>query len=189
MWEVGRRRAVREIRDAAGVGWVVFLIARGSQAAARDHSLPEEFRDGWLVFESETGEKRRLGPPPENWESLTDGQLEVLRSRATPHLARRRPQHESGATNAPAPETRAAGALGPQLRQMEAQLSTALGAVCEMPPPSKLNTGELIRVEETLALATEAAKEAVSLRRKLRADRERKVQSVDDLSAPDDRHA
>jgi hypothetical protein len=65
--------------------------------------------------------------------------------------------------------------LRPQLRELETKLSTALDVVCELPRPPKLNTGELIRVEETLALATEAAKEAVSLRRKLRADRDRKV--------------
>jgi len=54
-------------------------------------------------------------------------------------------------------------ALQPQLRELETRLSSALYAVCGLPPPEKLNTGELIRVEETLALATEAAKEAVSL--------------------------
>lgn len=45
----------------------------------------------------------------------------------------------------------AAEALQPQLREMETRLTSALGEVCELPPPAKLNTGELIRVEETLA--------------------------------------
>jgi len=38
---------------------------------------------------------------------------------------------------------------------------------------ARLDTGELIRVEESLALAAEAAKEAVSLRRRMHADRQR----------------
>ena len=35
-----------------------------------------------------------------------------------------------------------------------------------------VNTGELIKIEETLAIVAEAAKEAVSLRRRLRKDSE-----------------
>src|SRR5688572_1267258 len=58
-------------------------------------------------------------------------------------------------------------ALRPQLRKAEDQLQDSLDEVCEEPPPGELNTGELIRVEETLAIAAAAAKEAVTLRRKM----------------------
>lgn len=36
----------------------------------------------------------------------------------------------------------------------------------------EINTGELIKIEETLAIVAEAAKEAVSLRRRMRRDKE-----------------
>lgn len=60
--------------------------------------------------------------------------------------------------------------LRPQLRKLEDDLQHTLEEVCESPPVEQVNTGELIRIEETLAIAAEAAKEAVSIRRKLRSD-------------------
>ena len=60
--------------------------------------------------------------------------------------------------------------LRPQLHQLEEQISEALEEVCDAPAASELNTGELIRVEESLAIAADAAKEAISLRRRLRED-------------------
>lgn len=161
---------MREFRDSNGVEWAVFLTER-RQGAARDHYLPEEYREGWLVFESSEGEKRRLAPVPSNWESLEDEELAALCARATSTTSRtkERPSAPPGAHLENTPER--GTPLRPQLRAIEHQLEEALGEVCSLPTPTKLNTGELIRVEETLALATEAAKEAVSLRRKLRADR------------------
>lgn len=161
---------MREFRDAAGVPWAVFFTAR---SIARDHHLPEEYREGWLAFESAYGEKRRLAPVPEGWEALTDEELAAHCARATPQATRRKATQaqlddRDHVEAAPQPEI-----LQPQLRELETRLSAALADVCELPPPGKLNTGELIRVEETLAVATEAAKGAVSLRRKLRTDRER----------------
>src|SRR5205085_7977232 len=44
--------AMRYFRDQAGIEWRVFLTARGSDAVSREHSLPEAYREGWLVFES-----------------------------------------------------------------------------------------------------------------------------------------
>ena len=178
---------MREFRDQAGVEWTVFLTAR---SVARDHHLPEEYREGWLAFESAHGEKRRLAPVPKNWESLTDQELSALCAQATPQAR--------GKKATPVPDARVdegvdasaepPEALQPQLRELESRLSSALGEVCELPPPAKLNTGELIRVEETLALATEAAKEAVSLRRKLRANRDQKVHEGGDDRHRDERH-
>jgi hypothetical protein len=60
--------------------------------------------------------------------------------------------------------------LRPQLHQLEEKLGDAIDEVCDAPAVSELNTGELIRIEESLAIAADAAKEAVSLRRRLRRD-------------------
>ncbi len=60
--------------------------------------------------------------------------------------------------------------LRPRLEEAEQIVQEALDDVCSARPAHELNTGELIRVEETLAIAAEAAKEAVTIRRKLRQD-------------------
>lgn len=57
--------------------------------------------------------------------------------------------------------------LRPQLVRAERSLKRALDEVCHA-DVQRANTGELIRLEEVLAIANEAAKEAVSVRRKLR---------------------
>lgn len=57
--------------------------------------------------------------------------------------------------------------LRPQLVRAERSLKSALDEVCHA-DVAEVNTGELIRLEEVLAIANEAAKEAVSVRRKLR---------------------
>jgi hypothetical protein len=155
---------MREFRDESGVEWRVFLTPRGTDAVSKGTALPEAFREGWLVFESAV-EKRRLAPVPPDWESMSDAQLAVLNSRAVPQLARTK--------GTSPPEGAQPQQLRPKLQQAEQQLDRTLEEVCETPNPSKLDTGELIRVEETLALAAEAAKEAVSIRRKMRADAER----------------
>lgn len=59
------------------------------------------------------------------------------------------------------------GPLRPRLQQVVNELEQAMDEVCAEAPASELNTGELIRVEETLAIAADAAKQAVSLRRRL----------------------
>lgn len=178
---------MREFRDETGVEWVVFLTAR---SIARDQHLPEAYREGWLAFESAHGEKRRLAPVPKDWESLTDRELSAMCAQATPKGPRKRasPGLETRVEERTGANAESAEPLQPQLRELETRLSTALGEVCELPPPAKLNTGELIRVEETLALATEAAKEAVSLRRKLRATRDYKGREAD-LGRADEHHA
>lgn len=62
--------------------------------------------------------------------------------------------------------------LRPQLDQLEDKIEESLDEVCGAPSVKKVNTGELIKIEETLAIAAEAAKEAVSVRRRMRRDRE-----------------
>jgi hypothetical protein len=60
--------------------------------------------------------------------------------------------------------------LRPQLERIEDKIERSLGEVCAAPSVRDVNTGELIKIEETLAIVAEAAKEAVSLRRRLRKD-------------------
>ena len=57
--------------------------------------------------------------------------------------------------------------LRPMLRAAEHELELRLQEVCEDQTVSQETTGELIRLEETLTLAAEAAKQAISIRRRL----------------------
>jgi hypothetical protein len=158
---------MRQFRDESGTEWQVSLTPRGSDAVSREHFLPEAYREGWLVFES-TNEKRRFAPVPPDWEQLPNEMLASLCTQALPQVTRAKGAAEGRGTAAAAAEP-----LRPQLQNAERQLDQTLAEVCETPVASRLNTGELIRVEETLAMAAEAAKEAVSLRRKMRADKDR----------------
>lgn len=63
-------------------------------------------------------------------------------------------------------ESRKDDRLQPQLVQAQEALAEALAEACSV-NLARADTGELIRVEETLAIAGEAAKRAVSIRRKL----------------------
>ena len=63
------------------------------------------------------------------------------------------------------------GPLQPKLQEVEQEIEERVQQVCHAPPVEKLDTGELIRYEENLAIAADRAKQAVSLRRRLRADR------------------
>ena len=76
--------------------------------------------------------------------------------------------------------------LRPQLHHLEDKIADAIEEVCDAPAVSELNTGELIRVEESLAIAADAAKEAISLRRRLREDSNQaaRQRTDDEHSAP-----
>jgi len=63
-----------------------------------------------------------------------------------------------------------AGELGSSLQRASATLKDALGEACAA-DLERIDTGELIRIEEVLAIATEAAKEAISVRRRLTTER------------------
>jgi hypothetical protein len=56
--------------------------------------------------------------------------------------------------------------LRPELDEAQKRLESALEEACGA-DVSRANTGELIRIEEVLAIANEAAKQAVSVRRRL----------------------
>ena len=55
-----------------------------------------------------------------------------------------------------------------RLREVEQEIRDRVELVCKSPPPEDLDTGAMIRFEEDLSIVTSAAKEAVSLRRRLR---------------------
>jgi hypothetical protein len=75
--------AIRDYRDSEGVTWRVWYVEPGSIAGRAVESLPNEYQGGWLCFASDR-EKRRLCPAPSSWESLSDGELDVLRHTAGP---------------------------------------------------------------------------------------------------------
>ena len=56
------------------------------------------------------------------------------------------------------------------LMHTELQLQAALDEVCETVEVQETATDELIRIEETLAIAADAAKQAISLRQRIDAD-------------------
>lgn len=63
--------------------------------------------------------------------------------------------------------------LRPQLDRLEEELQDNIDDVCDSPRVEQIDTGELIRVEEVLSLAADAAKSAVSLRRRMHRDSDR----------------
>ena len=78
---------MRQIRDAAGVEWMVYEVNPGVRERQTIETLPELYRRGWLCFESQN-EKRRLTPLPTGWEELTTEQLSNLLGTAV-HVPRR----------------------------------------------------------------------------------------------------
>jgi hypothetical protein len=59
--------------------------------------------------------------------------------------------------------------LQPELDQAQRELGATLKEACSM-DPDKANTGELILIEELLAIAGDSAKRAISVRRRLKRD-------------------
>ena len=60
--------------------------------------------------------------------------------------------------------------LSPSLMATELKLQTVLDQVCENLDVAGTQTDELIRIEESLAIASEAAKRAISLRQRIDSD-------------------
>ncbi len=73
-------------------------------------------------------------------------------------------------------ETGQTDPLIPELRAAELTLEHALAEACTAKPATRANTGELIKVEEALEIASEAAKRAISLRRRRRAERAQRAE-------------
>src|SRR5690242_9183117 len=61
--------------------------------------------------------------------------------------------------------------IHPQAESAQRRLAQALSEACDA-DPERADTGELIKIEEVLAIANEAAKEAISVRRRERHSRD-----------------
>ena len=95
-WQTGQsppmESAMRQIRDAAGVEWMVYEVNPNVGEWRSINALPDGYRSGWLCFES-PNEKRRLTPLPSGWENLTLDELGTLLG--TAELVRRVVTHRS----------------------------------------------------------------------------------------------
>ena len=60
--------------------------------------------------------------------------------------------------------------LRARLHEVEDEIRERVKHVCKTPAPRDLDTGAMIRFEEELSIVASAAKEAVSLRRRLRTE-------------------
>ena len=74
----------RDVTDLLGITWKVWVV---SAPAAKRQTLPDSLRDGWLAFQS-AAERRRLGPVPQDWESLSEDALLTLLAESEPFAAR-----------------------------------------------------------------------------------------------------
>ena len=75
---------LRSFVDSVGVAWTVREIASPSLSGALAKLLEHDRRrGGWLVFESDEGEKRRLTPYPPDWRTMTAFEIERWCMRAT----------------------------------------------------------------------------------------------------------
>jgi len=70
--------AERSFSDRHGVAWTVHEVRRTDVTAG---TVRPGLERGWLLFHSPT-EKRRFGPPPAAWDSLSDAELEELCEKA-----------------------------------------------------------------------------------------------------------
>lgn len=70
----------RELRDAAGRLWTVRQFTPTTQPTL----LSEAHGRGWLTFERDDGERRRLVPAPGGWEALDEAGLRAALERARP---------------------------------------------------------------------------------------------------------
>ena len=66
-----------DFTDATGVLWTVSEISRMDFSERLMALLPHpERRQGWLLFESQFGERRRYTPIPDSWRSLAPSVLQ-----------------------------------------------------------------------------------------------------------------
>jgi hypothetical protein len=83
-----------KFRDADGIEWTVMEIEASALAAIPRTSLRHpEFKDGWLLFQSDRLRKR-LAPYPKEWRSMTAEELAQLCAQAMPEITARTPTGE-----------------------------------------------------------------------------------------------
>ena len=82
---------LRSIRDQRGVAWQVWAVLPVAIEPNRIVDpitgvdrlpLPPEYAGGWIAFESARGERRRVGPLPDGWDTLDDDALLAVLDRA-----------------------------------------------------------------------------------------------------------
>ena len=70
---------IRSFLDDDGVRWEVREICDRSLALIPARQLRHpEFANGWLLFTTDDGRRRRLAPYPEGWHSSSDVELRTL---------------------------------------------------------------------------------------------------------------
>ena len=70
---------MRSFLDDNGVRWEVREICdRALAIVPARHLRHPEFADGWLLFTTDDGQRRRLAPYPRNWHASSDGELQSL---------------------------------------------------------------------------------------------------------------
>ena len=75
----------RVLTDAAGVVWHVRAVTAAPMSPAQRRLLARpEYEHGWLLFQAETGEKRRLAPHPADWAARPDEELQAWGAAARP---------------------------------------------------------------------------------------------------------
>jgi hypothetical protein len=84
-----------------------------------------------------------------------------------------------GVVNTTAMQRNSRDPLEPALDEAKATLQEALDAAC-IADVERLDTGEMIRIEEVLAIANDAAKRVVSVKRRMRRDREASHESSEE---------
>lgn len=72
---------MRTLTDPEGRSWTVFAVEADIGAGDGGRYLPDDYRHGWLVFESD-GRKLRLAPVPPGWEQLPESGLREAFDRA-----------------------------------------------------------------------------------------------------------
>ena len=92
---------LRNITDQDGVAWQVWAVLLVSierhriidpTTGADRLPLPPELAGGWMAFESIRGERRRVGPLADGWDTLDDGALLAVLA----HAARVSPPTTTG---------------------------------------------------------------------------------------------
>lgn len=79
---------MKTFRDSAGIEWSVVEIEASALSSLPRSSLRHpEFKDGWLLFQSE-GCRKRLAPYPKSWREMSPDELEELCKEARAELSR-----------------------------------------------------------------------------------------------------
>lgn len=82
---IHRANGALDFTDSHGTLWTVSEIARLDYSERLMAMLPHpERRQGWLLFESDRGERRRYTPVPEKWQALPMAHLERCLDEAVP---------------------------------------------------------------------------------------------------------